>query len=120
MFRKPRPRVPAIFQGRQGRTLEEFVGIYFTSGPERDAARRLWRAIEEELSVDLSALHPDDDLADIFELGNPAAGSDSLEVVSVILLIEDILGQEALRPDGTLGSFREVVLKHAAQPSVPC
>lgn len=62
-----RRRVPRTLLDRVPCDLEDFVGRHFPSGPRRDAARRLWRFIEG-FAIDLSGLHPDDDLATLLVL----------------------------------------------------
>ena len=88
-------------------TLEEFVALHFPSGPRRDAARRLWRALESELHVDLSGLHPDDDLMDVLEL---QARSRPPEVRELLFR------SFGFRPlAGGLGSFGRLVNESARQ-----
>src|SRR5438034_1140167 len=98
-------RVPDVLRGRPPSDLEDFVGRHFLDGPSRDAARRLWRVLEEDLGIELSGLHPDDDLASILSSKDRAA----LEIVEVVTAFEQELGLGLTGRDKQLGSFRECV-----------
>ena len=98
-------RGPNVLRGRPPCDLEDFVGRHFASGPSRNAARALWRLLEEDLGIKLSGLHPDDDLASILA----SKGWDSLDTVEVIMTLEEELGFGLAKGDARLGSFRECV-----------
>lgn len=102
-------KLPRIFDGRTARSLEEFVTLYFEAGRKRNAARRLWRALEAEFQVDLSRLHPDD------TMGAVIGEVDSLGVVQFIAVLEELdrsspVGSVSL-PDRTFAecTFRNLV-----------
>ena len=98
-------RVPDVLRCRPPCDLEDFVGRHFASGPSRNAARELWRLLEENLGIQLSGLHPDDDLASILA----SNGWDSLDTVEVIMALEEEWGLGLAGRDARLGSFRECV-----------
>ena len=98
-------RLPDVLRGRPSSDLEDFLGRHFASGPSRDAARHLWRLLEEDLGIELSGLHPDDSFASILSDKNWAA----LELVEVIMALEADLNVSLTGPDKQLGSFRECV-----------
>lgn len=99
-------RVPEVLRGRPPCDREDFVGRHFPSGELRDAARRLWRVLEEDLGIELSGLHPSDDLRSL--LHDPHI--DSLEMVELIMIAEEELPSKVLAgEDWRLGSFRECV-----------
>jgi len=98
-------RVPDVLRGRPPSDLEDFVGRHFLDGPSRDAARRLWRVLEEDLGIELPGLHPGDDLASILSSKDRAA----LEIVEVVTAFEQELGLGLTGRDKQLGSFRECV-----------
>lgn len=98
-------RIPDVLRGRLPCDLEDFVGRHFVSGPSRNAARELWRLLEEDLGIQLSGLHPDDDLASILASKDGAA----LEIVEVIMALGEELGLGLAGRDEQLGSFRECV-----------
>lgn len=98
-------RVPDMLRGRPPCDLEDFVGRHFVSGPSRDAARQLWRLLEEGLGIELSGLHPDDDLSSIVSSRDPAV----LKIVEVIMALEEELGVSLTGHDKQLGSFRKCV-----------
>ena len=103
-------KAPRIFEGRAARSLEEFVTQYFEAGPKRNAARRLWRALETEFKIDLAQLDPDD------TMGTIVGDVDSLALVQFIAVFEE-LGQTTLAgpvrnlPDRTFAecTFRNLV-----------
>jgi acyl carrier protein len=99
------PRVPTALRGRPPCDLEDFVGRHFASGPPRNAARELWRLLEEDLGIRLSELHPDDNLASILGSKN----WDSLDIVEVTMALGEELGISLAGRDARLGSFRECV-----------
>lgn len=108
LFRTDKAKTrPAMLLERPESTVEEFVALHFPSGPRRDAARRLWRTLESELLLDLSGLHPEDDLMDVLEL---KARSRPPEVRELIFR------SFGFRPlAGGLGSFRRVVNEAARE-----
>ena len=78
---------------------------HFPSGPQRDAARRLWRLLEDRLNVDLRGLHPDDDLASIVAVSD----MDSLETEEWGIALNAELGISSASGEATLGPFRDYV-----------
>lgn len=99
-----RRRVPRLLRDRKPCDLEGFVGRHFPSGPRRDAARRLWRFIEG-FAVNLSGLHPDDELAALLD----AAHFDQLDALELFAALR---GEPFLRPvvrDARLPTFRDCV-----------
>ncbi len=104
-----RRRVPDVLRGRLQCDLEDFVGRYFGSGRSRDAARQLWRLLEDGLGIELSGLHPDDDLASIISSKSAAA----LDIVEVVIALEDELGVGLVGRDKELGFFRQCVERMA-------
>jgi len=95
-----------LLRGRVPSDREEYVGRHFPSGESRDAARRLWQLLEDDLGIELSDLHPDDDLEQLLS----STGSDSLGTVQFVMALEE--GMSSPRADdaaGRLGSFRECV-----------
>jgi len=70
-----------------------------------DAARQLWRLLEDGLGIELSGLHPDDDLASI--IGSKSAAA--LDIVEVVIALEDEVGVGLVGRDKELGSFRQCV-----------
>ncbi len=109
-------RVPGVLRGRPSSDLDDFLGRHFASGPARDAARHLWRLLEEDLGIELSGLHPDDSLTSILLDKNRAA----LELVEVIMALEADLNVGLTGRDKQLGSFRECVermTRHFKDPS---
>jgi hypothetical protein len=107
-----RRRVPRLLRDRIPCDLEDFVGRHFPSGPRRDAARRLWRFIEG-FSINLSGLHPDDDLAAL--LG--AAHLDRLDALELLAALRGKLFVEQLGHDVRVPTFRECVDAICASPS---
>jgi hypothetical protein len=102
-------KTPKIFEGRPAISLEEFVTAHFEVGRERNVARRVRRALEAELQVDLSRLHPDDTMHAI--LGEV----DSLTVVQLTALLEESGKLSGGSPAQALGkgidecTFRDLV-----------
>jgi hypothetical protein len=99
-----RRRVPRLLRDRIPCDLEGFVGRHFPSGPHRDAARRLWRFIEG-FAINLSGLHPDDELASLLD----AAHFDQLDALELFAALR---GEAFLRPvvrDARRPSFRDCV-----------
>ncbi len=104
-------RVPELLRNRRPCDVDDFVGRHFPAGTSRDVARQLWWLLDEDLGIEVSGLHPDDDLASILA----DSSSDSLDAVELIMALEEELSPDvrAERP-GRLGSFREFV-ERAAQ-----
>jgi hypothetical protein len=99
-----RRRVPRLLRDRVPCDLEGFVGGHFPSGPRRDAARRLWRFIEG-FAINLSGLHPDDELAALLD----AAHFDQLDALELFAALR---GEPFLRPgvrDDRRPTFRDCV-----------
>jgi hypothetical protein len=96
--------VPRLLRDRIPCDIEDFVGRYFPSGPRRDAARRLWRFIER-FGINLSGLHPDDDLASL--LG--AAGLDRLDALELFAALRGELFMGPLVHDARLPTFRDCI-----------
>ena len=103
---------PEILRGRIPCGEEEFLSWHFPSGERRDAARFLWRLLENQFSLDLRGLHPDDDLSTIIGGG----GHDSLDTVELIMALEQFGGGSVV--DGApqaehltkdFGTFRQLV-----------
>ncbi len=78
-------RRPDLLANRIPHDAEEFLALHFPAGSSRDAARRLWKLLEEAFALDLRGLHPDDDLGELLSRSN---------------------GRSVARP---LGSFRRLV-----------
>jgi hypothetical protein len=81
-------RIPKLLRGRLSCDEDDFVGRYFPSGESRDAARRLWRLLENDVGINLSGLHPDDDLPSILADGP----KNSLDVTELVIALENELG----------------------------
>jgi hypothetical protein len=99
-----RRRVPRLLRDRVPCDLEGFVGRHFPSGPRHDAARRLWRFIEG-FAINLSGLHPDDELASLLD----AANFDQLDALELFAALR---GEPFLRPgvrDDRRPTFRDGV-----------
>lgn len=111
-------RTPRIFEGRPKHDLEEFVGVHFPSGPLRDAARKLWRILDDA-GVDMAGVHPDDDLEEILEPEQTEALSVDVTVVEVAMALEEALAppanSDSLDADG-FGTFRDVARRMANNP----
>jgi len=99
-----RRRVPRLLRDRIPCDLEDFVGRYFPSGPRRDAARRLWRFIES-FAINLSGLHPDDDLAVLLA----AARLNRLDALELFAALRGELYVEQLVHDVRVPSFRDCI-----------
>jgi acyl carrier protein len=70
---------------------EEFLSWHFPSGERRDAARLLWRLLENQFDVDLRGLHPDDDLSSVIHGG----GYESLNTVELVMALEELVDSES-------------------------
>jgi len=82
----------------------DFLGRHFASGESRDAARYLWRVLEG-LGIELSRLHPDDDLSSIL-----SAFGDSLDAAELVMALAEELGPiDVGKGKAPLGSFRDCV-----------
>jgi hypothetical protein len=91
---------------------DEFVSLHFPSGRSRDAARRLWRALEHGLGLDLRGLQPDDDLDVIIQ----DSSEDSLSSVEVAKALGEELGVSLGDTEGGLRSFRQCVNQMTGEP----
>ena len=103
---------PELLRGRIPCGEEEFLSWHFPSGERRDAARFLWRLVENQFGLDLRGLHPDDDLSAIIGGG----GCSSLDTVELVMALEEFAGgavvnDAPLAEDLTkdLGTFRQLV-----------
>ena len=63
-------RIPQVLVDRIPYEREECLGLHFSSGTSRDAAREFWELLEETFGVDLRGLHPDDELGQILHPGD--------------------------------------------------
>lgn len=103
MLRRRR-RVPRVLRNRIQCDLEDFADRHFASGPRRDAARRLWRFIES-FGINLSGLHPDDDLAALLVAGQ----LDELDALELFSALRDELLVEPSVHNVRLPTFRDCV-----------
>src|SRR5262245_30999822 len=98
-------RVPVILRRRLPCDIEGFVGRYFPSGPRRDAARRLWRFMER-FGINLSGLHPDDDLVSLLA----AAGLDRFDALELFAALRgQVLMNSSLVQDTNVPTFRDCI-----------
>jgi len=101
-----RHRVPPLLRERIPCDVEEFVARHCPSGPRRDAMRWLWRFLGEAASIELSGLHPDDDLASV--IGDDSMGY--LDVLEVVAALQEECGAAPLiGADTYIGSFRHYI-----------
>jgi hypothetical protein len=74
---KPR-RNPPVLAGRIPHDREECLGLHFSAGPSRDAARELWQLLEDAFDVNLRGLHPDHDALETVLRSGAAPDAESL------------------------------------------
>jgi len=99
-----RRRVPLLLRPRLPCDIEDFVARYFPSGPRRDAARGLWRFIER-FGINLSGLHPDDDLASLLS----AAHLDRLDALELFAALRGEVFMGPSLHDARVPTFRDCV-----------